>query len=71
MVGFWVAALYDDGPVQLYVAPATVGADRFSVAPAHSGPLLDAVITGSAGSDKVTGPAAAEVQPFRVTVILV
>ena len=33
------------GPVQLYVAPATVEAVKFKVDPSHNGPLFDTVGT--------------------------
>src|SRR5450759_2795247 len=41
--GFWTADVKPFGPVQLYVAPATVEAVRLSVEPAQIGPLLPAV----------------------------
>jgi hypothetical protein len=46
-VGFWTDEV-KEGPVQLYVAPATVGVPRVIVLPAHTG--LDAVAVGVAGT---------------------
>src|SRR5579859_2931195 len=43
MEGFWALDAKPFGPAQLYVAPATVEAVRFSVDPAQMGPLLPAV----------------------------
>ena len=40
-------AVNDEGPVQVYVAPATVLADKLNVCPAHNGELAEA--TGAAG----------------------
>ena len=58
------------GPVQLQVAPVTVGVLKFSVAPSHKGPLLLAVgVDGVALTITVVDPAAL-VQPFTVTVTL-
>jgi hypothetical protein len=42
-VGFWTEDEKEEGPVQEYVAPATVGVEKLSVFPAHTGELLDAV----------------------------
>jgi hypothetical protein len=42
-VGFCKEEVNPAGPVQLYVAPATVLAVRLRVEPAHMGPLLPAV----------------------------
>jgi hypothetical protein len=55
------------GPVQEYVAPATVEAVRLSVAPAQIGPLLEAVgAAGVALTVAVVVPAS-DVQPLTVT----
>jgi hypothetical protein len=67
IVGF-CAEDVNDGPVQLYVAPAIEDAVRFRVVPAHSGPLFDA--TGGAGlegSVSVIGPAVLLLQPASVS----
>jgi hypothetical protein len=42
-VGFLADDVKPLGPVQLYVAPDTVGVLNVSVKPAHTGPLLPAV----------------------------
>jgi len=56
------------GPVHEYVAPATVGVDRFAVPPVQIGPSFDAVgVAGVALTTSVV-EAAAEVQPLTVTV---
>src|SRR5262249_20010229 len=47
IVGFWSEDAKPFGPVQEYVAPATVEAVSCSVPPTHTGPLLPAV--GAAG----------------------
>lgn len=47
-VGFWSADVKATGPVQLYVAPATVGVVRLIICQVHSGELL--VATGIAGA---------------------
>ena len=58
------------GPVQLYVAPVTVGVERFNVEPEHKGPLLVAVgVAGSGLMTTVVEPAAL-VHPFTVIVTL-
>jgi hypothetical protein len=68
--GFCTAELKPFGPVQAYVAPLTAGVERFSVAPTHIGPLLDAVgVAGAALITTVVVPAAL-VQPPTVTVTL-
>ena len=46
IVGFCREDVNPFGPVQLYVALATVDAVRFSVDPAQTAPLLLAVTTG-------------------------
>ena len=41
------------------------------ISPLHTGPVADAVgVAGELGSDNDTGPAAADVHPFAVTVML-
>lgn len=69
-VGFCVALVKDDGPVQAYVAPDTVGVVNEMVCPAQSGELL--VIVGVAGSAFTTTVAvpARLVHPPTVTVTL-
>ena len=58
------------GPVQLYVAPATVEAVKFSVAPAQIGPLFEAVgADGIALTIAVVVPGA-DAQPLTVAVTL-
>ena len=42
-VGFCAADVKLFGPVQLYVAPASVGVLKVSAEPAHTGPLFPAV----------------------------
>lgn len=42
IVGNWVASVKPFGPLQAYVAPETVPADKLSVNPAQIGLLLDA-----------------------------
>jgi len=68
IVGFCKAEVKALGPVQEYVAPATVGVVRLSVPPAQIGPLLAAVgVAGAALTVAVVVPAR-EVQPATVTV---
>ena len=56
------------GPVQAYVAPATVGVERAIVPPTQYGPPLEAVgVAGMALTTTEVVPAA-EVQPETVTV---
>ena len=58
------------GPVQAYVAPATTGVERFSVAPVHNGPLLVAAgVAGNGLTTTVVDPAAL-VHPPTVIVTL-
>ena len=52
------------GPVQLYVAPATVEAVRFSVDPSHNGPLLETVGTPGIALTTTVVEAEVLVQPF-------
>jgi hypothetical protein len=59
--GFCAVDEKEFGPVQAYVAPATVEAKRFSVAPAQIGPLLEAV--GGPGVALTVKIADAEVTP--------
>ena len=42
-VGFCNVEVYAPGPVQEYVAPATVGVDKLIVCPAQYGPVFVAV----------------------------
>ena len=65
--GSSVAEVNAFGPVQLYVAPATVFAVKFSAFPLQTGVLL--LITGSAGvAFTVAVPVAvAEVHPLATT----
>ena len=56
------------GPVQLYVAPATVLAVRLSGDPAQTGLLLPAVGVAGIGFTVTVVVAAADVQPLTVTV---
>jgi len=68
IVGFWRADVKRFGPVQEYVAPATVGVVRLSVPPAQIGPLFAAVgVAGTALTVAVVVPAR-DVQPATVTV---
>jgi DNA-binding beta-propeller fold protein YncE len=70
IVGFRTAEVKPLGPVQLYVAPATRGVDRFSVWPVHKGPLLVAVgVAGNGLTTTVVDPAALG-QPPTVIVTL-
>src|SRR5436190_1677536 len=56
------------GPVQEYVAPATVGVESWIVAPSQYGPPLEAVgVAGVAFTTTDVVPAA-EVQPLTVIV---
>ena len=50
IVGFCNVDVKAPGPVQLYVAPATVVAVKFKVCPSHNGPLFPAV-TGQSEQD--------------------
>jgi hypothetical protein len=65
MLGFCAADVKPPGPVQLYVAPATAGVVRLSVAPTHRGPLLAGVgVGGTVGTGFTTTLAdAGEIQP--------
>jgi hypothetical protein len=67
-VGFCSAEVKPFGPVQAYVAPATVGVESAIVAPSQYGPPFDAVgVAGVALTTTFVVPAA-EVQPLTVTV---
>ena len=69
-VGFWVADVYPDGPVQAYVAPVTVGVVKVIAEPAHTGELLvGAGVDGNAFTATVV-VAARLVHPLTVTVKL-
>jgi hypothetical protein len=56
------------GPVQEYVAPATVLAVRFKVCPTHKGPLFPAVGADGVGFTTTVVVPAALVQPATVAV---
>ena len=57
-VGFCVVLVNVLGPVQLYVAPVTVGVVKLIVLPAHTGELLLAVgVAGVAFTTTVVVPA--------------
>jgi hypothetical protein len=58
------------GPVQEYVAPATVVDVRFIVAPEHTGELLPAVGAAGIGFTTTTIVPAGPVQPTTVAVTL-
>ena len=67
-VGFCSAEVKPFGPVQAYVAPATVGVESAIVAPSQYGPPLLAVgVAGVALTTTFVVPAA-EVQPLTVIV---
>jgi len=68
MVGFWRVEVKRFGPVQAYVAPATVGVVRLSVPPAQIGPLFAAVGVAGIALTVATVVPAADVQPATVTV---
>jgi len=69
-VGVLVVLVNDDGPLQAYVAPVTVGVLKEMVCPSQSGVLL--VTVGVAGVVLITTAvvAVALVQPFTVAVTL-
>ena len=67
-VGFWSAEVKPFGPVQAYVAPATVGVESAMVAPSQYGPPFDAVGVAGVGLTMTFVVPAAEVQPLTVTV---
>ena len=65
--GFWAELLNELGPVHAYVAPVTVGVERFKVLPAQIGPLLEAVgVDGIAFTVALVVPVD-DVQPPTVT----
>src|SRR3954453_15696359 len=67
-VGFCREEAKPFGPVQAYVAPATVGVESAIVAPSQYGPPLEAVgVAGVAFTTTAVGPAA-EGQPLTVIV---
>jgi len=68
MVGFCNVEVKAFGPVQEYVAPATVGVVKLSVPPAQIGPLLAAVGVAGIALTVATVVPAAEVQPATVIV---
>jgi len=66
--GFCRLEVNEFGPVQLYVAPDTVGVVRFIVPPAHTGELLPGVgVDGGALTTTAVVPARL-VHPATVTV---
>jgi hypothetical protein len=67
-VGFWSAEVKPPGPVQAYVAPATVGVLSEIVAPSQYGPPLLAVGVAGIGLTTTVVDPAAEVQPLTVMV---
>jgi len=69
-VGFCSADVKPLGPVQAYVAPATVDVLREIVAPSQYGPPLEAVgVAGVAFTTTVVDPGA-EGQPLTVMTML-
>jgi hypothetical protein len=57
-----------EGPVHVYVAPATADAVRLRFAPVHRGPLFDIIGgVGLPGSESTSGPTILLTQPFNVT----
>jgi hypothetical protein len=67
-VGFCSVDVKLFGPVQAYVAPATLGVESAIVAPAQYGPPLEAVgVAGVAFTATIVVPAA-DVQPLTVMV---
>ena len=67
--GFWSDEANPFGPVQLYVAPATIEAYKFNVLPAQIGPLLDAVGADGRGLTVAVVMAGAEVQPAATVTV--
>src|SRR3954447_25430663 len=67
-VGFCRDDVKPFGPVQAYVAPATVGVESAIVAPSQYGPPFDAVGVAGIGLTTTFVVPAAEVQPLTVTV---
>jgi hypothetical protein len=70
LVGFWTAAVKPLGPVHAYVAPLTVEAVKFKVAPGQTGPLFPAVGAEGRALTVAAVVPAAEVQPPAVAVTL-
>jgi len=68
MVGFCSAEVNPFGPVHEYVAPATVVALSWTVAPEQYGPVFDAVGVAGLGLTTTLVVPAAELQPFTVTI---
>lgn len=68
MLGFCTDDVKLPGPVQLYVAPATVLAERFNVDPAQIGELLDAVGAAGVGLTVTLTVPAGPVHPLTVAV---
>ena len=67
-VGFCCAEVKLFGPVQAYVAPATVGVESEIVAPSQYGPPFEAVGVAGVGFTTTEVVPAAEVQPLTVIV---
>jgi len=67
-VGFCSDDVNPFGPVQAYVAPATVGVESWMVAPAQYGPVFDAVGVAGVGFTTTLVVPAAELQPVTVIV---
>jgi hypothetical protein len=70
LVGFCAEEVKPPGPVHAYVAPATVEAVKFKVAPGQTGPLLPAVGAEGMALTVAAVVPATEVQPFTVAVTL-
>ena len=70
IVGVLDVEVNPPGPVQLYVAPVTVGVERLSVAPSHKGPLFVAVGVAGVGLITTVVEPAALLQPLTVIVTL-
>ena len=67
-VGFCTEDVKPFGPVHEYVAPATVGVDRFAVPPVQIGPSFDAVGVAGIGLTTSVVEPAGDGHPFTVTV---
>jgi hypothetical protein len=70
IVGFWAEEVKLLGPVHAYVAPDTVEAVKFKVAPGQTGPLLPAVGAEGMALTVAAVVPATEVHPFTVAVTL-
>lgn len=68
--GFWIAEAKAEGPVQLYVAPATAVVERLIVLPVQTGVLLNGEGVAGVVFTTTTVVPTAEVHPFAVTVTL-